>query len=338
MSQDAETDLKIEEQDQRVQQMMRSFVAEQFTASIIEEPEAQVMFAQWLENRNRRSSRETQRKEWRKLLKVASETPSLKMLEREVERRLIDGRNVVPNKSVNVDISRMIDERFLRKMQEAMESSPEVTEDQRHAFVVFSATLMTGLRVSEWPEAKLEVPEQVPAAADEAVHPKLHVQGAKGKKDEDRPRTLILEGFNATHQHLIGSAIEIAKRLTPAQIGKLSMSLRTLGEYGIADVSQKDILADLSLKSGRKMFTVEALRDRRSKQQVAGALGHTTTVNLRWYANGDIYRDRAMRYPLAKVAQEDAQKVRDTLKEYEERKRQSQEESQGPDSKPGAPQ
>jgi hypothetical protein len=324
-----DNDLDIEGQEARVQQMMRMFVAEQFTAAIMEEPDAQVMFARWLDERESNSSRETRRREWRSLLRMADSHPRLKTLHDEVEERLINDRNIVPNKAINVGLSRMIDEGFLRRIQRAIESQPGITEHQRHAFILFSATLMTGLRISEWPEATLDLPGTTPAAAEgndrNAI---LRVKGAKAKKDEHRPRSLILEGFTPTHQHIIKSAIEIAQSLTMTQMGKLSTSLRKISEFGIGSEDQLELLAELDLKTGRKMYTVEALRDGRAKKQVAGTLGHTTTVNLRWYAHGDIYRDRAMRYPLARVAEDDAQKVRDTLKEYEERKRQQKEEQE----------
>lgn len=314
--------LKIEQQDSRVQQMLRMFVAENFTAAIMEEPEAQVWFARWLDERKSKSSRETRRREWRSLLRMAEKNPHLKTLHDEIEERLIDDRNVVPNKAINVKLSRMIDEEFLRRVQKAIESESGITEHQRHAFILFSASLMTGLRVSEWAEARLEVPENQPAAAAAThAHPRLVVKGAKARKEESRPRTLLLEGFNSTHRHIIQSAIEIAGSLSTSQMGKLSTSLRKVAEYGVSSEEQLELLAELDLKTGRKMFTVEALRDGRPKKQVAGTLGHTTIVNLRWYAHGDIYRDRAMRYPLARVAEEDAQKVRDTLKELEDRRR-----------------
>lgn len=330
--------LKIEEQEARVQQMLRMFVAENFTAAIMEEPEAQVGFARWLDERASNSSRETRRREWRSLLRMAEQNPRLKTLQDEIEERLIDDRNVVPNKSINVKLSRMIDEEFLRRIQKAVESQPEITKHQRYAFILFSASLMTGLRVSEWAGAELDFREGQPvAAAQDQAHPRLHVRGAKARKHESRPRTLILEGFTASHRHMIQSAIEIAQALSPAQLGKLSTSLRKVSEYGVSSEEELELLVDLDLKIGRKMYTVEALREGRPKKQVAGVLGHTTIVNLRWYAHGDIYRERAMRYPLARVAEEDAQRVRDTLRELEDKRRDEKlaQEAEGPTSSTG---
>jgi hypothetical protein len=310
-------EIDLEQEEVRCRQLLRTFVAERFTESLIEHQEVQKAFVEWLEGRDNKSSNETQRWELRRLRAMAEKHPRLSTLEEEAERVLLDTRNIVTDKSTKAAISRMIDEDFLKRMRTVVNRETGVTDNMKNGFLVFSAILMTGLRPSEWPTCQLVPPN------DKSGDPyTLIVTTAKTKKADPAPRVLILEDFGAAHLNVIRAAIEAAKNLSSHQFGHLSTSLRKVASAAVRDDKEEALLPSLDLGSGRKMFAVESLRDNRSKRAVAGALGHTTIVNLRWYAQGDVYQERGTRYPLAKISGAAELRVRDTLKEYTDSKKQ----------------
>lgn len=309
------SEINLDQEEARCRQLMQSFVSERYTEALMEVPEVQKAFVGWLENKNREASRKTRRWEFRRLKSMASKHPELSTLEREAERFLLETRNTVANKSEKAAVSRLITEHFLKKMQSALSRANGITPTMRKAIVIFNATLMTGLRPDEWKSARLvREASTMPGARG----PHMIVQTAKGKSDESRERMLLLSGFSAPQLDMIESAITLAGGLTNPQLGHLSTGLRRLGRYAAETPQDEDALASLELSSARKMYAVEALREGRSEKEVAAAMGHTTTVNLRWYAQGDVYRDRAMRYPLARASEEAAMAVRDTLQEFKD--------------------
>lgn len=311
------SELVLSEEETRCRQLMQSFIAERYTESLMEVPEIQKAFVGWLEDRSRTASHKTMRWEFRRLRSMAARHPALSTLEREAERVLLDTRNVVANKSIKAAISRLIDEKFLKEMQAAITRPDGITDTMRNAFVLFSATLMTGLRPTEWRTASLL--RSGPLASKHGGNAVLVVQTAKARGEAELERTLVLEDFRSPHLDMVESAIEIAGHLTNQQLGHLSTGLRRLAQHADREPHEDEALSALDLSSGRKMFAVECLRDSRSKKEVAAAMGHTTTVNLRWYAQGDIHMARAMRYPLAKATREAALSVRDTLQEFKDR-------------------
>jgi hypothetical protein len=310
-------EIDLEKEEVRCRQLLRTFVAERFTDTLIEHPEVQKAFVEWLESRDNKASNDTQRWELRRIRAMAEKYSRLSTLEEEAERVLLDTRNIVKDKSTKAAISRMVDEDFLKRMKTAVNERPGTTENMKNAFLVFSATLMTGLRSTEWPTCEL-----VEANDKKGLPAKLIVQTAKTKKTDPEPRELILQDFAAPHLNVLRAAIEVGRNLTSHQFGHLSTSLRKIAALAVRNDKEESLLPGLDLGSGRKMFAVESLRDNRSKRAVAGALGHTTIVNLRWYAQGDIYQERGTRYPLAKISEEAEIRVRDTLKEFTDSKKQ----------------
>lgn len=310
-------EIDLEQEEVRCRQLLRTFVADRFTETLIEHPEIQKAFVEWLESRDNKASSETQRWELRRLRAMAEKHPRLSTLEEEAERVLLDTRNVVADKSTKAAISRMIDEDFLKRMRTAVNQGVGTTDNMKNAFLVFSATLMTGLRSTEWSHCEL-----IESNEKTGMPPILIVQTAKTKKSNPDPRELILEDFAAPHLNVIRAAIGVAENLTTHQFGHLSTSLRKVASAAVRNDKEESLLPHLDLGSARKMFAVESLRDNRSKRAVAGALGHTTIVNLRWYAQGDIYKERGTRYPLARISNAAEMNVRDTLKEYTDSKKQ----------------
>jgi hypothetical protein len=309
------TELNLSDEESRCRQLMQSFVSERYTEALMETPEVQKAFVSWLEDRSREASKKTRRWEFRRLKAMAAQHPVLSTLEREAERFLLETRNTVVNKAEKAAVSRLVTEDFLKRMQSALSRENGITPTMRNALVLFSATLMTGLRPTEWRTAKLYRSGDPLAVSG---IPRLIVQTAKGKDGEARERVLVLEGFSTPQLDMLESAIGISGDLTNAQLGHLSTGLRRLGRFAVETAESEAVLSSLELSSARKMFAVECLREGRSEKEVAAAMGHTTTVNLRWYAQGDIYRDRAMRYPLARVTEEAAMAVRDTLQEFKD--------------------
>ncbi|TBW57459.1 hypothetical protein EZI54_07310 [Marinobacter halodurans] len=308
----------------RCGQLLRSFVAETYVASLMREPEVQRYFAGWMARRQSNASRETLRNELKKLHKMAGSYPELSVLEAELEKQIIDTRNRVAKKSVKVGISRMIDERFIWRMQSVLNDQPSVTEPMRNGFVVFSATLMTGVRPTEWWKTQLFGPRENDQLQSD--HPTLRVQTGKVKAGETpRVRNLILEDFEQAQLGMIEMAIETVRPMSAVQLGYLSNGLRRVAAYAVEGPEEESLLEELELASARKLFAVEALRDNRSKKQVAGALGHTSDGNLRHYSEGDIYCERKMRYPLARISKDDEGKVKEHLKEFLASRQQEQE-------------
>lgn len=308
------TQTRFEGDSPRCRQLMKGFVAESYVEALFEQPEIQKRFAQWLEERESEASRETRKEELRHLRRMAQRHPELATLEAEVEKQLIDLRNNVANKSTKVEISRVIDEGFLRRMQTIIGENQQVTQVMENGFVVFSASLMTGLRPSEWWDAALYDAHANPHCPSE--HPTLRVRTLKQKDETDRYRNLILDGFQQPQLAMVESAISVVAPMSAVQHGYLSNGVRRLAMRAAEDEADQEIVANLDMAGARKLYAVEALREGRSKRQVAGSLGHTSDGNLRHYSEGDIYCPRKMRYPLARISEEDELAVKENLKNF----------------------
>ncbi|MCL1484636.1 MAG: hypothetical protein MH208_09865 [Marinobacter sp.] len=78
-----------------------------------------------------------------------------------------------------------------------------------------------------------------------------------------------------------------------------------------------ELIEHIDMRTARKVFTVESRRDKCSPEAVSAALGHTTTNNLRWYAQGDIHCERLTDIPLARATLNAVKKVRDPLADFQ---------------------
>ena len=295
---------------------MKAFIEENYIDALMEHPNIQQHFAQWLKTRKTHASKETQKGELRHLHRMASKFSELATLENEIEKQRIDSHNNVARTSIKVSISRVIDEQFLKRMQAQINSESErITKTMIYGFVVFSATLMTGVRPHEWWSAQLFRERQNPEC--QLDHPTLHVVTGKTKPyQQQQTRNLVLEGFGDAQLDMIQHAIEIVQPMSKVQHGYLSNGLRRLASMTAQNEEEKAVVKQLDIGAARKLYAVEALRDSRSQRQVAGALGHTSDGNLRHYSEGDIYCSRMMRYPLARITEEAEGQIKEHLKKF----------------------
>jgi hypothetical protein len=245
---------------------------------------------------------------------------SLETLAEDMNRRILDSRNPVPNKDVNYRLSHLITRDTFERMARHADSSA-CTPTQRDGMTVLVATCMTGLRTSEWATAELNQLNPVIQPGEINAHPTLTVQTAKNRGDDIEPRTLVLEGFSQGNLQVIQSVIQLMGRATPGLKASLVREMRQAMRQIYSDNAEKyELMAHIDYRTARKIFTVESRRGGATQQQAAAALGHTTTVNLRWYAQGDIHCARKTSIPLARSSQGAADEVRDTLHELNDRR------------------
>jgi hypothetical protein len=103
-------------------------------------------------------------------------------------------------------------------------------------------------------------------------------------------------------------------------LGQLVRGMRQAMIRITDDPAALELIEHIDMKTARKIFTVESRRENRSPEAVSAALGHTTTNNLRWYAQGDIHCERITDIPLARATLNATKKIRDPLAELNERK------------------
>ena len=306
----------------RVQSLIRQFIEDRFAHTLMSYPAVQKEFGIWLQEyyATRTASQKTQRQEMRTIRAAAERGSGMETLEQEMDRHIMDSRNPVPNKDINYRLSHLITRETFEKMARYADTNA-CTLTQQDGLTIFVATCMTGLRTSEWETAQLETfnPEIQPGEV--SAYPILKVQTAKTRKVESESRILILEGFSQGNLQVLQNAIQIMTRATPGMKASLIREMRqALRNIYSDNPDHYDLMAHVDYRTARKIFTVESLRGGATKQQAAGALGHTTIVNLRWYAQGDTHMARQTTLPLARVSKEAAEKVRDTLHELNERR------------------
>jgi len=119
---------------------------------------------------------------------------------------------------------------------------------------------------------------------------------------------------------MIEVCIDMTAGLSKGHLGKLVSGMRQAMVRIAADQKELDLIEHIDMKTARKVFTVESRREHRSPDAVSAALGHSTTNNLRWYAQGDIHCDRITDIPLARASLNATKKIRDPLAEFNERK------------------
>lgn len=307
--------IRYEGDSPRCRQLLKSFIGENYIEALLQSDEIQRFFAQWLKERDNHASRETQKQELKHLHRMAQQYPELATLEAELEGQRIDLRNNVARKSIKVSISRIIGEGFLKRMQDVINSNANITAPMENGFIVFSATLMTGLRPTEWWWAELYRAHENPHCL--VPNPTLRVRTAKTKPEQEQQwRDLVLEGFGEPQIGMIRSAIEVVGPLTKVQHGYLSNGLRRVAMAAAESPEEQEVVQELDIGAARKLYAVEALREGRGKRKVAGALGHTSDGNLRHYSEGDIYRERMMRYPLATITEQAELEVKEILRSF----------------------
>ncbi|WP_018405554.1 hypothetical protein [Marinobacter gelidimuriae] len=306
----------------RVKSLIGQFIRDRYTNALISNPAVQREFGIWLEEYygDRTASAKSQRQEMRMVRATAERGTGLDTLAEDMDRLVMDSRNPVPNKDVNYKLSHLITRDTFERMARYADTAA-CTLTQRDGMMVFVATCMTGLRTSEWATATLERLNPETRPGEVSPHPTLVTQTAKTKSNTSDTRTLILEGFSEGNLQVIQTVIQLMASASPGLKASLVREMRQALRQLYRDNSEHyDLMSHVDYRTARKLFTVESRRGGATQKQTAAALGHTTTVNLRWYAQGDVRCPRKTALPLARAGIEAADSVRDTLQELNERR------------------
>ena len=293
----------LEQADPRVTQLLKTFVSQKYAEALLADPHVQREFAEWLKRKPSDASTKTTRWELRRVKQYADGHPDMGILSDEIDQSLHQMGSSVANAAAKAKLAELVDEEFLKRLQEYA-IRVDTTETARNAYILFTSTLMTGLRPSEWGEVAL---------MSEGGRPMLKVKNAKQKSGLEAERILYLDTFKPAHTALIVQSIKIAGESTsPQQFGKHSGALRRLVKRA-GLIEEDELLSVFDLSTGRKIYAMESARSGKTEKHIAACLGHLTTFNLKWYLQGEIQDARFMRYPLATVDREAENNVRDTL-------------------------
>lgn len=310
--------------DPRARNLMEKYIKERFFNTLMYQNEVQADFAAWLEAHQKKSdaSQSTKRWEIRRLRSGAESGINTETLFREMDRLHLNARNNVPNKKINYEISHLIDTTFINRMAKEAQNQ-NVPLNQRRGLMLFGATLMVGLRTSEWSTAKMAIENPPTLPGETGAYPLLIVQTAKTRKAEPESRALILDEFDQGALRMVEACVDMTQGMSNGSLGQLISGMRRAMLRFAEDADTQDLIQHIDMKTARKIFTVESRRENRSPESVSAALGHTTTNNLRWYAQGDTHCERLTDIPLARAPYETTKKVRDPLEDFNKRKQQA---------------
>jgi len=303
--------------DDRTRQLIEKFFRERLHNTLIRDPLIQDELLRWLDEGEYSQASMAVKRQDLKRFRIAAQKHAdvLGRMDRPLEDILANKRNAVSQGAQKSAKARMINQDFLRGLQMRVQAG-DVTETEFEAYLVFIGTLMTGVRPSEWATSRIE--RALFMAEEGQPLPVLVVRTAKTKDhQEERIRHLILDGFQDSQIDLLEECINIGKRRnTSSKFGTLSRSFRKLA-YSTTDTDEHaNALESLDIASARKIYTVEARRAKRTKKEVAAALGHTTIINIRSYDLGNLAEGRQITLPLARARGKEVEAVRDTLKEF----------------------
>lgn len=310
-----------QETSKRVSGFLNRFAKDLVMESLIQTHEGQIAFGVWLTQwqKDSSASKKALRNDLR-LVRRFAQDHHLQTLDAHVESLLLDTRNNVPNKQQNYNLSHLISQDTFNRIA-AYEEARRATELQQNAVQVFAVTCMTGLRTSEWDTVELHTATQAPLPGEDRPYPYLRVMTAKTRKEVVEPRYLILDGFNQSQVHLIDSVIRYIQSIPKGiKTNLVIQARRVMSSIYSDDPVAMELIKELDFRTARKVYTCEMRRGGASAKETAAALGHTTIMNLRHYAQGDIACDRKTTLPLARPPKGSIETVRDTLAELNERR------------------
>lgn len=314
-----ETPQILDKLDDRSRQLIEKFLRETYHDQLIKQPEVKSALLRWLSRGEYSNASVPTKRQDLARLKVASSENEQELgdLVGPLEDLIADKRNAVANTAQKSARARMVNQDFLRGIQTSVNIG-DATDVEIQAYVMFVGTIMTGLRPGEWATAVVERSKFIPEEGQ--ALPVMVVKTGKVKAhEEERYRTLILDEFKDEQIQMLEECIRIAQqRDTPQSLGALSRALRKIACATTDRALHQEALDTLCIKEGRKIYTVEARRAKRSKKAVAAALGHTTIINQRSYDSGDLNREREISLPLARAPKGAIEAVRDTLREFKD--------------------
>lgn len=305
----------------RVKGLVHRFAKDWLIAPIVSTSEGQHLMGEWIKDWafSRITNKSALRNDLKQFRKFAQDN-QLTILEAHVENLLLETRNNVPNKQTNYNLSHLITQETFKRVLAYEEAHP-TTEFQQYAIQMFVVSCMTGLRTSEWNDVELFLHPHEALDGEDRPLPYLKVMTAKTRKEIVEPRFLILDEFNAGQIKLLQDVIAYIQGAPKGVKSNLVIQARRMLQLAYQDDSEAvALLADLDFRTARKIYTCEMRRGGASAKETAAALGHTTIVNLRYYAQGDIACDRKTTLPLARPPKGAIEKVKDTLAELNEKR------------------
>lgn len=305
----------------RVKGLVHRFAKDWLIAPIISTTEGQHLFGEWIKNwaTTRVTNKRALRNDLKQFRKFAQDN-HLSILEAQLENLLLETRNNVPNKQTNYNLSHLITQDTFKRIVAYEETNP-TTEFQQYAIQMFVVSCMTGLRTSEWNDVELFLHPHESLDGEDRPLPYLKVMTAKTRKEIVEPRFLILDEFNTGQIKLLQDVIAYIQTAPKGVKSNLVIQARRMLQLAYQDDAQAvALLADLDFRTARKVYTCELRRGGASAKEAAAALGHTTIVNLRHYAQGDIACDRKTTLPLARPPKGAIERVKDTLAELNDRR------------------
>lgn len=305
----------------RVKGLVHRFAKDWLIAPIISTSEGQHLLSEWIKDWafSRITNKNALRNDLKQFRKFAQDN-HLSILEAHIESLLLETRNNVPNKQTNYNLSHLITQDTFKRIV-AFEEAHKTTEFQQYAIQMFVVSCMTGLRTSEWNDVELFLHPHEPLDGEDRPLPYLKVMTAKTRKEIVEPRFLILDEFNPGQIKLLQDVIAYIQTAPKGVKSNLVIQARRVLQMAYQDDPQAvALLADLDFRTARKIYTCELRRGGASAKEAAAALGHTTIVNLRHYAQGDIACDRKTTLPLARPPRGAIERVKDTLAELNDRR------------------
>lgn len=189
------------------------------------------------------------------------------------------------------------------------------------AAAIFQCSLFTGLRHIEWFDAVLHENGYTDSKITDITLtcPVLQVFSVKqGNRRADNPlrdyRLLVLEGFDADYIGAIRDTLAVVKNMELTQDRKtinknIRMQLlrvwkKLVKEGRIKETKQQSegvVNNNVSMHTARKTFAEEVRRSQDyTRFELAAMLGHTTLLNLRYYAKAKRITPRTHDFPLPK--------------------------------------
>jgi len=307
----------------RTRSLFGRFVRENLLEHLLRDKDAQQAFADWMEKHLDRgaASKKTKRNDLKDIRRFAGRN-KMHWLETKMESLLLEPRNTVPNKRRTFALSHLISQDTISRLQDYFETQ-QFTVTQYQAIQLFLVTCMTGLRTIEWSTAKLVQPPCQILPGESKELPFLEVQTAKSRDEEPRIRRLILDEFSDAQIETLYQTLQYAQSISKGTRSNLVIQARRILQQIYMDNPEAiEVLAEADFRTARKIYTVELRRGGASMKETAAALGHTSITNVRYYSHGDISVDRTTKLPLARPPLGDIDKVKDTLAELNEARRQ----------------
>ena len=297
--------------------MIRGFVKNHLSLWLIQSEDVQKAFCEWLtEHAKRDASKLTIRKEL-KDIRVFAKRNDLHILDVHAERLLLDTRNNVQNLLRNHTISHFWSQDAVERLADYFsvqdaESLTTITEYE--ATQLFLLTCMCGLRTSEWKTVQLVIPPCETLPGETESHPYLVVETAKTRAEKGKKRYLILDAFSNGQLELLNQTIQFYQSAPSGTRSQLIVRFRAVMSYVYRnDPDALALIKELDFRSARKLYTVEFRRAGRTAKQVAAALGHTSTQQVRYYNQGDISGNRQTTLPLARPPKGAEKEIKDPL-------------------------